>query len=89
MKAIKGWRKISNNKGFLNETTGQTLIVAKKEFGVHFHVLLFDGARTEDADGKIVSPDYTTEAKAAAFAFNWMEKNPSGTQKLGQEQNSA
>lgn len=30
MKLIKGWKKISNEGGFVNETTGQTLIVSKK-----------------------------------------------------------
>ena len=78
MKILKGWRKISNKGGFLNETTGQTLTVAKKEFGVHFHVLLFAGERTEDVNGRIISPDYSTEAKAEAYAVDWMGKNPNG-----------
>ena len=65
--------------GFLNETTGQTLVIAKKEFGIHYHVLLFAGERTEDAEGKKVSPDFPTETKASAFAVNWMKKNPNGT----------
>lgn len=79
MKTLKGWRRISNQGGFLNETTGQTLIVAKKEFGFHYHVLLFSGQRKEDKEGQKISPDYSTEAKAEAFAVEWMKKNPSGT----------
>ena len=79
MKTLKGWRKISNQGGFLNETTGQTLVVTKKEFGEHFHVLLFAGQRTEDSEGKTISPVFPTEAKAEAFAVRWMTKNPDGT----------
>jgi hypothetical protein len=79
MKTLKGWRRISNEGGFLNEITGQTLIVAKKEFGMHYNVLLFAGERTEETEGKKVSPDFPTESKAAAFAVKWMQKSPEGT----------
>jgi hypothetical protein len=79
MKTLKGWRIISSEGGFQNETTGQTLAVAKKEFGMHYHVLLFAGKRTKEAEGKKISPDFPTEAKAAAFAVKWMKKNPNGT----------
>ena len=79
MKLVKGWKRISNQGGFLNEVTGQTLVVVKKEFGLNYRVLLFAGERTEDAEGKIISPDYPTETKAEAFAIDWMKKNPNGT----------
>ena len=79
MKIVKGWRRICNERGFLNETTGQTLIVTKKEFGQYYHVLLFAGMRTEDKEGKKISPDYSTETKAGAFAISWMMKNLNGT----------
>ena len=79
MKIVKGWRRISNQGGFVNETTGQTLAVAKKEFGEHYHVLLFTEERTNDAEGKKISPEYSTEAKAEAFAMDWMKKYPKGT----------
>ena len=79
MKILKGWRKISNEGGFLNETTGQTLAVVKKEFGSDYHVLLFSGERTEDAEGKTISPDFETAKKAESFAVSWMTKNPNGT----------
>jgi len=79
MKTLKGWRRISNQGGFLNETTGETLLVAKKEFGLHYNVLLFCGKRKEDKEGQKISPDYATQAKAEAFAVEWMEKNPAGT----------
>ncbi len=78
MKTPKGWRKISNQRGFLNETTGQTLIVAKSESGEHYHVLLFEGQRKEDKEGKKVSPEYPTEAKAEKIAIDWMTKHGSG-----------
>lgn len=79
MKTLKGWRKISNEGGFLNETTGQTLTVAKAEFGEHYHVLLFEGQRKEDKEGTKISSEYSTEAKAKKFAIDWMMKNPKGT----------
>lgn len=78
MKIVKGWRKISNKGGFVNETTGQTVIVAKKEFSEHYHLLLFTQERTEDAEGKQLSPDFATEAKAEAYAMDWMNKHPKG-----------
>jgi hypothetical protein len=79
LKNLIGWRKISNQGGFLNETTGQTLVIAKAEFGVHYHVLLFEGQRVENKEGKKISPEYPTEKKAEVFAINWMTKNPNGT----------
>ncbi len=78
MKNLKGWRKISNQGGFLNESTGQTLVIAKAEFGVHYHVLLFEGQRVENEEGRKISPEYTTEKKAEAYAVDWMTKNPNG-----------
>ena len=79
MKTLKGWRRISNKGGFLNETTGQTLVIAKAEFGFHYNVLLFEGQRTENKEGKKISPEYPTETKAETFAIDWMTKNPKGT----------
>jgi hypothetical protein len=78
MKLVKGWKRISNQGGFVNETTGQTLVVVKKEFGLNYHVLLFAGERTEDSEGKIISPAFETETKAEDFAIDWMKKNPNG-----------
>jgi hypothetical protein len=78
VKTIKGWKRLSNEGGFLNETTGQTLIVAKKEFGTHYHVLLFPGQQTEPERGKIVSPDFASEKRAEAYAVDCMGKNPDG-----------
>jgi hypothetical protein len=79
MKILKGWKKISNQGGFLNETTGQTLVIAKAEFGLHYHVLLFEGKRMENKDGNKLSPNYPTQSKAETYAINWMTKNPQGT----------
>ncbi len=79
MKDLKGWRRISNQGGFLNETTNQTLAIAKSEFGSHYHVLLFEGRRMENREGKKISSEYSTEKKAEAFAIDWMTKNPNGT----------
>ena len=78
MKLIKGWKKISNEGGFVNETTGQTLIVSKKEFSENYHVLLFIGEQTDKKESKTISPDFRTEAKAEDFAIDWMEKRPNG-----------
>ena len=78
MKLIKGWKKISNQGGYVNENTGQTLIVSKKEFSQKYHALLFAAEQTDEKESKKISPDFRTKAKAEAFAFNWMEKHPNG-----------
>ena len=78
MKLINGWKKISNEGGFVNENTGQTLIVSKKEFSQNYNVLLFVGEQTEKKEGKKISPDFRTESKAEDFAINWMGKHPNG-----------
>ena len=79
MKIVKGWKRISNKGGFVNEITGQTLIIAKQEFGQHYHVLLFRQERTENVEGNKISPEYSSEDKAEVFAMDWMKKNPNGT----------
>ena len=35
--------------------------------------------RAEKDEGKTISPDYATKAKADAFAEDWMLKHPNGT----------
>jgi hypothetical protein len=76
MKLIKGWKKISNQGGYINDQTGQTLTIAKKEFSQNYHVLLTEN-QTGEEDKKI-SPEFHTEAKAEAFAIDWMQKHPNG-----------
>jgi hypothetical protein len=78
MKIIKGWRKISNQGGYLNENTGQTLVVSKKEFSQTYHVSLYIGKQTNEGDSKRVSPEFATISKAEAYAIDWMEKHPDG-----------
>jgi hypothetical protein len=78
IKEIKGWRRLSNKGGYLNENSGQTLIVSKKQFSSNYQVLLFAGQQTDANEGKKVSPEFATEPKAGAFAFDWMEKHPNG-----------
>ena len=78
MRDIKGWKRIANDRGYLNFTTGQSLVVSKKQFGQHYVVLLFPEIRTGD-EGAAISPEYATAAKAEAFAFKWMENHPKGT----------
>ena len=78
IKLIKGWKKISNEGGFVNETTGQTLIISKKEFSQNYNVLLFVGEQTSKKEGRKISPDFHTEVKAETFAMDWMGKHPNG-----------
>ncbi len=61
----------------MNETTGENLVVTKKEFGPQYVVLLFPMVRVDDK-GEIISPEYATAAKAEAYALNWMAKHPRG-----------
>ena len=78
MRDIEGWKRIDNERGYLNFTTGQNLIVSKKQFGQHYLVLLFSEMRNCDESTKI-SPEYATASKAEAVAFKWMTKHPEGT----------
>jgi hypothetical protein len=77
MKLVTGWKKIDNQRGFMNENTGQTLVVTKKQFGQHYVVMLFPTAEG-DGEGKTLSPEFSTESKAEACAMDWMAKHPHG-----------
>ncbi len=77
MKMLKGWKRIDNGRGFMNETTGQNLVVEKKEFGEHYIVLLFPKMKDEE-EGRKISPEYPNGAKAEAFAMDWMSRHPKG-----------
>ncbi len=81
MKIVIGWKKIDNERGFMNETTGQTLVVTKKQFSERFVVMLFPKINN-DEEGRKISPEYATEAKAIAFAMDWMSRHPEGTNGL-------
>jgi hypothetical protein len=81
MKTANGWRTIDNERGFTNETTGQTLVVTKKQYGEHYLVLLFPEVKDSE-EGRKISPEYQTEAKAEAFALDWMSKHPKGVNEL-------
>ena len=83
MRMIEGWKRIDNERGYLNLATGQNLIVSKKQFGQHYLVLLFPEVRN-GGEGTKISPEYATESKAEAFAFNWMKKHPKGA--MGSEE---
>jgi hypothetical protein len=75
MKTMEGWRKMSHNRGFQNEITGQTITVKKKEFGTEYAVWLMPNEAGE-TEGKKISPEFASESKAYAFAQDWMKKNP-------------
>lgn len=79
MKMVKGWRKIDNERGYMNKTTGQNIVVRKKQFGEHFIVLLFPRVRIDDK-GETISPEYATESKAGSYAMDWMKKHPRGAE---------
>ncbi|MFA7080437.1 MAG: hypothetical protein WC203_06010 [Candidatus Bathyarchaeia archaeon] len=78
MKTIKGWRRLNKEGGYLNENTGQTLTICKKQFGQTYHVSLFAGKKIDDAYGKCVSPEFATASKAQSYAIDVMEKHPNG-----------
>jgi hypothetical protein len=59
----------------MNEVTGQTVVIRKKEFSTYYSVLLFAGASGASKDGQEISPEFSTESKAEAFAVDWMKKN--------------
>lgn len=80
MKIIKGWKRLSHECGYQNDTSGQIVVVLQKEFSINYHVRLFECGQTEKEDGKTISPDYASKAKADAFAEDWMQKHPNGTE---------
>jgi len=65
----------------MNETTGQNLVVSKKQYGEHYVVLLLPKVK-DDEEGRKISPEFPTEAKATAFAMDWMSKHPKGINEL-------
>jgi hypothetical protein len=78
IKTIKGWKRLKHEGGYINECTGQTLMVAQKQFSCDYHVIVFVGQETDQKDGKVISPDFATESKAEAFALKLLTKNPNG-----------
>jgi hypothetical protein len=78
LKPLKGWKNLSHDRGFMNEVTGQTLVVKKKEFGQHYVVWLFPGQTDDEEEGRKISPEFPTQSKADAFGLDWMKKNPNG-----------
>jgi len=41
---------------------------------------MFESGQSEKEDGKTISPDYASKARADAFAEDWMQKHPKGTE---------
>jgi hypothetical protein len=78
MRIIEGWKKIDNERGYLNTTTGQNLVVSKEQFGQQYIVFLFPEMRKGN-EGKKISPEYASKSKAEAYAFDWMKKRPKWT----------
>jgi hypothetical protein len=79
LKIVKGWRKMDRQRGFVNETTGQNLVITKKEFGPEYVVLLFPRVRIDDK-GEAISPAYATASRAEAYGLNWMKKHTKGAE---------
>jgi hypothetical protein len=54
------------------------LTVVQKQYSQDYIVLVFVGQPTEQKDGRVISPEFPTEAKAQVYAVNLMTKNPNG-----------
>jgi len=80
LKIVKGWRRIDNQRGYINATTGQKLIVTKTEFGLRYLVMLFPMVKNGDEEGRKISPEYASRSKAEAFAMDWMNKHFRGAE---------
>jgi len=78
MRIVKEWRRIDNQRGYVNAATGQNVVVVKKPYGEHYIVMLFPFAKKDTEQGKKISPEYATESKAETFALDWMDKHPRG-----------
>ena len=68
MKIVKGWRSIDNQRGYMNLTTEQNLVITKKQFGEHYLAMLFPKGKNHD-EGKKVSPAFSIKSKAESFAL--------------------
>jgi hypothetical protein len=77
MRIVEGWRRLDNRRGYINATSGQNLVVKKKQYGEHYSVRLFPEMRNDD-EGRRISPEFLTESKAEAFALDWMSQHPKG-----------
>lgn len=80
MKVVEGWRRIDNQRGYMNVTTGQNLIVTKGEFGEHYSVTLFPIMKNNKGEGMKISPEFATRSKAETLAMDWMNKHPRGAE---------
>ncbi len=80
MKIVKGWRRIDNQRGYINATTGQSLVVTKKQYGEHYLVVVLPEVKIDDDEGRKISPEFSTESKAESFAVDWMDKHPRGVE---------
>jgi hypothetical protein len=54
------------------------LIITKKQFSSNYYVLIFVAEQTDEKDGKIISPNFSTESKAEAYALKLMNKHTDG-----------
>lgn len=78
LKIIKGWRKISNEGGYLNENSGQTLTISKTRFSQKYRASIYTGEAADENSSKPVSPEFSTFSKAETFAIDLMKKHPNG-----------
>ena len=80
MKTLKGWRKMSHNRGYQNETTSQIVTVKKKEYTDEYVVWLMPNEAGDEGndEGKKVSPEFANEARAQEYAIDWIQKHPNG-----------
>ncbi len=83
MKMVTGWRRIDNERGYMNDVSGQNVVVRKKEFAANYVVLLFPRVKVDDK-GETISPAYATPSKAEAYAINWMKKHPKGSESVSE-----
>jgi hypothetical protein len=70
MKIVKGWRKIDNQRGYVNATTGQNLIVTKKQYGEHYVVLLFPETKNDDEGRKISSVSDRIKSRIICYGLD-------------------
>jgi hypothetical protein len=78
IKNIKGWKMLKHEGGYINEYTGQTLVITKKKFSGNYYVLIFVAQQTEEKEGRAISPEFSTETKAETYAVKLMTKYPNG-----------
>lgn len=70
MEIVKRWRRIDDQRGYMDVTTEQNLAITKRQFGEHYSAMLSPKGKNPDTRGGRVSQSFLTKSKAELFALD-------------------